>query len=145
METIDYLIDEQQFDSVVIDMEPTVLFDMNTLVNHVQRRVRKVIVLPKMTQLPIINGELISSIHHKGMAFYIKNNLLNPIDRGIKRLFDIVISIVGLLILSPFFIWLYGMVYIATKGHPFFSHLRIGFGGKKFKVYKFCLFQILLK
>jgi len=137
MQTIDYLVDEQQFDSVVIDLESNTLLDLNILVNHVQKRVRKVIVLPKMTKIPIINGELISSIHHKGMAFYIKNNLLSPLDQAIKRVFDVSVALIAFVSTSPFLIWLYSVVYVTTKGHPIFTHERIGFGGKKFKVYKF--------
>lgn len=134
---IDRLIENSGYDSVVIDLESNTLFELNSLVNHIQRRIRKVIVLPKMSKIPIINGELISSIHHKGMAFYVKNNLLSPIDQWIKRGFDISVSLVALIIATPFLLWLYCLVYIATKGHPIFSHERIGFGGRKFKVYKF--------
>jgi len=134
---IDRVIENSQYDSAVIDLESNTLFDLNSLVNHIQRRIRKVIVLPKMSKIPVINGELISSIHHKGMAFYIKNNLLSPIDQWLKRVFDIFIALSALILTSPFLIWLYCIVYIATKGHPIFSHERIGFGGRKFKVYKF--------
>lgn len=134
---IDEVIDKKQFNSVVIDLESNELFDLNIMVNHIQRHVRKVIVLPKMTKLSIINGDLISSIHHKGMAFYIRNNLLSPLDQIIKRGFDICVASIGLILLSPFLICLYSLVYSATKGHPIFSHERIGFGGRKFNVYKF--------
>lgn len=134
---INYLIETHQLDSVVIDLENTNFLDIDALVNHIQRRVRNVIVLPQMKKLSVINGELISSLHHKGMAFYIKNNLLSPIDQIIKRGFDISIALMGMIALSPFIILLYCLVYMATKGHPIFSHERIGFGGCKFKVYKF--------
>ncbi|MBN1840644.1 MAG: exopolysaccharide biosynthesis polyprenyl glycosylphosphotransferase [Campylobacterales bacterium] len=134
---IDRAIEDRQYDSAVIDLESNTLLNLNSLVNHIQRRVRKVIVLPKMSKIPVITGELISSIHHKGMAFYIKNNLLSPVDQYLKRGFDIVVSLVALFMASPFLIWLYSIVYVSTKGHPIFSHDRIGFGGKKFKVYKF--------
>lgn len=136
-QAIDKIIDKKQFKSVVIDLESNELFDLNIMVNHIQRYIRKVIVLPKMTRLSIINGDLISSIHHKGMAFYIRNNLLSPLDQLIKRGFDICVAFIGLILLSPFLIWLFCLVYTATKGHPIFSHERIGFKGRKFKVYKF--------
>lgn len=136
-DAIDQLLEKNYYDSAVIDLENNSFFDLNVLVNHIQRRVRKVIVLPKMTKVPMINGELISSIHHKGMAFYIKNNLLNPVEQTIKHLFDIGVAFVALLLTAPFLIWLYSLVYMSTKGHPIFAHERVGFGGRKFKVYKF--------
>lgn len=58
-------------------------------------------------------------------------------DQIMKRGFDLLVALLGLIFLSPFFIWIYCIVYTATKGHPLFSHERIGFGGRKFKVYKF--------
>jgi len=136
-EELDQLMEENRYDSAVIDLESNTILELNTLVNHVQRRIRKVIVLPKMSKIPIINGELISSIHHKGMAFYIKNNLLSSIDQWLKRGFDLSVGLLALIIASPFLAWLYGVVYIATKGHPLFTHERVGFGGRTFKVYKF--------
>jgi len=134
---IDTLIDKEKYDSAIIDLEDNTLFNISTLVDHVQRRIHRVIVLPKMSKIPVINGELISSIHHKGMAFYIKNNLLSPLDQWFKRGFDLCAGLLALIIASPFLVWLYCIVYIATKGHPLFTHERIGFGGRKFKVYKF--------
>lgn len=134
---INFLIDHEKYDSVIISMEHNSLFGLTDLVNHIQKRVRKVIVLPKMTTLSIINGELISSVHHKGMAFYIKNNLLNPVDRFIKQGFDLCVAILLILLFIPLLLWLYSLVFISTKGHPIFAHERIGFGGRRFKVYKF--------
>lgn len=134
---IDALLDEEYYDAAIIDLEDTTLFNLPTLVDNVQRRIHKVIVLPKMSKMPFINAELIGSMHHKGMAFYIKNNLLSPVDRAIKRFFDISIALLGLIVASPFLLWLYSIVYIATKGHPIFKHERIGFKGQRFYVYKF--------
>jgi len=134
---LDRLLENNQFEVAVIDLESNTMFDLNSLVNHIQRRILKVIVLPKMSKIPVINGELISSIYHKGMAFYIKNNLLSPVDQWLKRGFDTCLALTALIVTAPFLIWLYIIVYISTKGHPLFSHERIGLEGKKFKVYKF--------
>jgi UDP-galactose-lipid carrier transferase len=136
-EQIDALIDTEHYDSAIIDLEDDILFNLPTLVDHVQRRIHKVIVLPKMSKLSIINGELISSLHHKGMAFFIKNNLFSPWDRTLKYLMGLFLSIVLIILFFPLLLTLYIMVYIATKGHPIFSHERIGFRGEKFRIYKF--------
>ncbi len=134
---IDTLVNEEQYDSAVIDLEENSLFQMTSLVDHIQRKVRRVIILPKMSQIPMMNGEIISSLHHKGMAFYIHNNLLSPLDRAIKQCFDIFVASLLIVICFPFLVWLYMIVSIATKGHPVFTHKRIGYQGKIFKVYKF--------
>ena len=53
------------------------------------------------------------------------------------RFFDIIFSIIGLVILSPLFIALYLLIRIESKGGGFYSQERIGKNGKPFKLYKF--------
>lgn len=53
------------------------------------------------------------------------------------RFFDIIFSIIGLVILSPIFIVLYLLIRIESKGGGFYSQERIGKIGKPFKLYKF--------
>lgn len=136
-ETLETLLHEKRYDSVVIDLDNSTIFELNELVDHIQKNIHKVIILPKMSKIPMLNGELISSIHHKGMAFYIRNNLLSPVDTFVKKTFDLVMAIGLIILFSPLLIWLYGVVFVATKGHPFFRQERIGHNGKRFQIYKF--------
>lgn len=53
------------------------------------------------------------------------------------RFFDIVLSSIGLIILSPLFLALYLLIRIESKGGGFYSQERIGKGGIPFKLYKF--------
>lgn len=53
------------------------------------------------------------------------------------RFFDLIFSIIGLVILSPLFIVLYLLIRIESKGGGFYSQERIGKNGKPFKLYKF--------
>lgn len=55
----------------------------------------------------------------------------------IKRFSDIVLSLAGLLILSPLFLILAMLVRATSKGPVIFRHPRIGKGGKKIDVFKF--------
>ena len=56
---------------------------------------------------------------------------------SVKRVFDLVISTIGLIILSPIFLILAIIVKLDSKGPVFFAHTRYGKNGKKFKMYKF--------
>lgn len=53
------------------------------------------------------------------------------------RFFDIIFSIIGLVILSPIFTVLYLLIRIESQGGGFYSQERIGKNGKPFKLYKF--------
>lgn len=53
------------------------------------------------------------------------------------RFFDILFSIIGLVLLSPLFTALYLLIRIESQGGGFYSQERIGKNGKPFKLYKF--------
>ena len=57
--------------------------------------------------------------------------------RTAKRLFDISCSILGLIALSPLFIWAYIMIRRHMGPGAIFTQVRAGQGGKGFLLYKF--------
>jgi len=75
-----------------------------------------------------------------------KDNSLIQIKRNIKgkksyiifkRIFDIIASICGIILLSPVFLIICLAIKIDSKGKIFFKHKRIGKNGKEIFVYKF--------
>ena len=57
--------------------------------------------------------------------------------RFIKRIFDIVISLLAIVILSPIFLTTAIAVKFTSSGPVIFKQRRIGLGGKEFNIYKF--------
>lgn len=55
----------------------------------------------------------------------------------IKRILDILLGTIGLIILLPIFVVIGIFIKIDSKGPVFFLHKRIGKNGKEFKMYKF--------
>jgi len=55
----------------------------------------------------------------------------------VKRVFDIVASLTGLILLSPIFIILIVIIRAESKGNAFFSQIRVGQFEKDFKLFKF--------
>lgn len=55
----------------------------------------------------------------------------------IKRGIDILFSLIGLICLFPFFIFIAIFIFISSKGGVFFVQLRVGKNNKDFKLYKF--------
>lgn len=55
----------------------------------------------------------------------------------IKRIFDIFISLVGLIILGPFFVLIAAWVKLDTQGPVFFRQIRVGKNGREFRIHKF--------
>jgi lipopolysaccharide/colanic/teichoic acid biosynthesis glycosyltransferase len=54
-----------------------------------------------------------------------------------KRILDIFFSLLGLIILSPFFLILAIAIKIDSPGPVFYRGLRVGLNGKPFKIFKF--------
>lgn len=54
-----------------------------------------------------------------------------------SRLFDVVFSVLGLLILFPVFLILYLLIVLESRGGGFYVQSRVGRNGKDFRLYKF--------
>lgn len=85
------------------------------------------------------DGVLISS-WRQSVRFWIKKNMWIAVTGGslkIKRLIDIVGSVLGLIIFSPVFAALYVAIRIEDGLPVFFTQERVGKFGKPFRMYKF--------
>jgi len=58
-------------------------------------------------------------------------------NEDMKRLLDIILSLLGLIILSPFLLILALTIKIESPGPIFYRGIRVGRNGKPFKIYKF--------
>ena len=56
---------------------------------------------------------------------------------GLKRFFDIVLSLLALIILMPFFVILAVIIKLTSPGPIFFVQTRVGYFGRHFRFYKF--------
>ena len=62
---------------------------------------------------------------------------MNAFERAIKRFFDILLSAIGIICLSPVFFCIFIIQKCTMKGKAIFKQERIGFKGQPFLIYKF--------
>lgn len=62
---------------------------------------------------------------------------MNKMNQGIKRIFDFVVSLVGVIIISPILLIVAIAIKIDSKGNILFLQKRVGRKGKPFYIYKF--------
>lgn len=62
---------------------------------------------------------------------------MTPWEFTLKRIFDIVVSLVAMIILSPVYLAVAIIVKTTSQGPVFYKQERIGKGGKPFYIYKF--------
>jgi len=58
-------------------------------------------------------------------------------NKFFKRLFDIICSTLGLMILSPVLLIISLIIKLTSEGPVFFKQVRVGLNGEKFKILKF--------
>jgi undecaprenyl-phosphate galactose phosphotransferase len=131
------ILQKHEFQTAVVAIDDYSIQRTFYYMEYLQHHVNRVVVLPRMAKIPLINAEVFTSVNHRGLAFSTRNNLLNPVDKTFKLLFDLLMTTVLIVLFSPVLLLLYIIVFIATKGNPVFTHNRIGKDGKTFGVYKF--------
>lgn len=61
----------------------------------------------------------------------------NNYSHGIPRIYETLFALAVILALVPFFFFVAASIKFSSKGGVFFSQVRIGRSGRKFKIYKF--------
>lgn len=99
-------------------------------------RAEDVSVIPAMRGVPLYGTDISYFFSHEVALLKLRNNLRYWPARLLKRFFDVLASIVILLLLLPLFIYL--SLAIRKDGGPaIFAHRRVGQGGRIFDCYKF--------
>jgi len=76
--------------------------------------------------------------HYDGIPFMkLKSVPMNVWNRIIKRIFDIVFSLLFLIITFPLFLIIAIIIKLTSEGPVFYVQERVGMDGKKFMIYKF--------
>lgn len=67
----------------------------------------------------------------------IHTGLMNPWQQNIKRLVDVALSVLGIIILSPLILYSAIRTKLSSKGNIFYNQERVGYKGKIFLIHKF--------
>lgn len=111
--------------------------DLSDLIYRAQSLVKHVAVVPNLVAVPMSNVSVESFFDAKIMVLHIKNNLANPWNCFLKRIFDICATIIGGIIISPIFLAIALWVHRDSPGPVIYRNKRIGLDGKSFDCYKF--------
>jgi Undecaprenyl-phosphate galactose phosphotransferase WbaP len=99
-------------------------------------RAEDVSVIPAMRGVPLYGTDISYFFSHEVALLKLRNNLRYWPARLLKRVFDVLASVLILLLLSPLFVYL--AIAIRKDGGPaIFAHRRVGQGGHTFNCYKF--------
>ena len=84
------------------------------------------------------------SVDKIGNMTYISSTMtpITPEQKAMKRVADIFVSIIGLILTGIFFIIFAPIIVIQSPGPVFFKQTRVGLNGRKFTLYKFRSMEI---
>ncbi len=107
------------------------------LVNRIQPLVRNVSFVPDFFGVPVDAIEAEALGESKVMFLKVRNNLAHWYNRAWKRLFDLTLSILGMVVVLPAGLVICLLIYLDSPGPVMFSHRRVGQHGREFPCYKF--------
>ena len=110
---------------------------LQTLISEIQPHVKNISFVPDLIGTPMSSVEPAILFSEKILMLNLRNNLSRPYNRALKRIFDLVMTIVGGLMISPVLLVIALAVAIDNRGRIIFAHRRVGAAGKKFPCYKF--------
>ena len=122
-----------KYDAVIIDDIPS--HERNRLIKECYNRSIRTYSAPKISDILIrSSGEM--NLFDSPLLLS-KNDGMQIEQKIVKRLLDIAISAVGLLITSPLFLLIAISIKCTDRGPVFYKQKRLTQGGKEFKIYKF--------
>ena len=133
---LELVIKEQNIEEVLIAIERS---EQNEILEEIINALEGVDVLIKVkpNNYDILAGKVKMKSMFDVPLIEIKHDLMPLWQFSMKRFLDILISIIAILILSPFSLLLVVLIKIDSKGPVLFYQERIGCNGKIFKIIKF--------
>lgn len=135
LDQLETIIDSQQVELVVIAVENSDKKEAEALINRLSEKDVDIKIVP--STLDILSGAIKTENVLSPLLTNITTGLIPEWQQNVKRLIDIVVAVLGLIILSPLMLFVAIRVRLSSKGAVLFAQERIGYKGKPFFIYKF--------
>ena len=129
------VIDKENIEEIIIAIESSEHENLKRIINDLSEYDVLIKVIPDMYDI-LIGSVKMSSIFGTPLI-EVNAQVMSVWQQNAKRLIDVVVSSIALLILSPVFLVLAIIIKSTSKGDVFFKQERIGLKGKPFMIYKF--------
>lgn len=133
---LENVLNDARIDEVVIALEPEEYSNLTGIIAGCEKAGVKYFIIPFYNDM-IPAHPVFENIGRSKLVNMRANRLEQLGWAGLKRIFDVVMSAVGLLILSPLLLILALGVKLSSPGPVFFKQERVGLNRKKFSMLKF--------
>jgi exopolysaccharide biosynthesis polyprenyl glycosylphosphotransferase len=134
-EEIEKTIDRHDIDLVVVALELSQRKEISTIIEKLSNKDVRIKMVP--STLDILAGAVRTSNVLGAVLSDIYTSPMPEWQQNIKRILDIICSIIGLVFFSPLMLYAAIRVRLSSPGPIIYTQERIGFKGRKFQIYKF--------
>lgn len=135
LEELEKIIDRDKIRLVVLALEKKEQTLLENLISRLSEKDVEIKILPDM--LDILSGSVKTSNVMGAARTDLQTGLMQQWEQNSKRLIDVTASLLGLLLLSPFLLYIALRVRLSSPGPVFYSQERVGYKGRPFRMYKF--------
>ena len=132
---ISQIINDKKIEEVIIATEPREHEKINNIINDLADLKVEIKVVADMYS--ILTGSVKMNSIFGALLISVNPEMMPSWQKTLKRIMDLFISIIAIIILSPIFIILSVFIKTGSKGEIIFKQERIGYKNEPFKIYKF--------
>lgn len=135
VENLRTIVQQTHAEEAIIAIETSEHDRINAIINQVDSTPVIVRMVPDLYD--ILSGQVRMTTILGAPLIEINRQIMPPWQVTLKRVIDVLASVLALIILSPLYLVLTIGVKLSSKGPVFYSHERIGLHGKPFTILKF--------
>jgi exopolysaccharide biosynthesis polyprenyl glycosylphosphotransferase len=129
------VIDDHQISEVIIALQNDERSGLEKILQTLAEKEVNVKMMPD--QVDILSGNVRTTNIMGTPLIEIHTGLMNAWQQNVKQLADILLSVLGLIILSPLLLYTAIRTKLSSEGNIFYSQERVGYKGKPFFIHKF--------
>jgi exopolysaccharide biosynthesis polyprenyl glycosylphosphotransferase len=129
------IIRSHSIEEVIVAPENSEHTSLESLLTELELNDVQIKIIPDIRD--ILLGSVKMSAIFGAPVIEIRRSLMPDWQRSIKRLIDISVSLFMLIFFFPVYLLVALIILCTSRGGAFYSHQRIGKGGKPFRMYKF--------
>lgn len=135
LDKLEEMLDQQLASTVVIGLDKTHKAPLESVINRLSEKDVEIKIPPDT--LDILSGSVKVSNILGAVLIDLKTGLMPEWQQNIKRLLDVALSAVSLILLSPFLLYVILRTRLSSPGPVFYNQQRIGYKGRPFHMHKF--------
>ncbi len=130
-------IGKSGIEDVVIAMPGCEKNKIISLINKLQYKTQNILLIPDLFGITVLGTNLQHFFQEQAIGLEVKNNLARPVNIIIKKIFDIIGSLILFILLAAPMLIIAFIIRSGSKGPAIFSQERIGKNDRPFRCYKF--------